>query len=94
MLYVLPPDEYKALCRSVLERDGWQCRNPHCKWRNNLHIHHIIFRSEQGPDESWNLVAICNACHDAVHAYRLSIGVEPGVPVGPGGGADGKLRFT
>jgi hypothetical protein len=62
--------------------------------RSGLHIHHILYRSEHGPDESWNLVAICHECHEEVHAYRLFIGVAEGNHVGPGGGADGKLIFT
>jgi HNH endonuclease len=90
----LPPDEYKALCRRVMDRDGWRCRNPRCGMRNNLHVHHIIFRSEMGPDKSWNLVTICNECHDFVHAYELFIFVAEENFVGVGGGADGKLVFT
>jgi 5-methylcytosine-specific restriction endonuclease McrA len=87
----LGTEEYHALWRSVLERDGWKCRR--CGMRNNLHVHHIIFRSELGPDESWNLVTLCSDCHDAVHNYKLFIGVY-GCLIGIGGGADGKLVFT
>jgi hypothetical protein len=90
----LEAEEYRALWMSVLERDGWRCRNPRCGMRNNLHVHHIIFRSELGPDESWNLVTLCSDCHDAVHAYKLFIGVGPDCMVGIGGGADGRLIFT
>lgn len=61
----LPEDEYRALCKSILRRDGWKCRS--CFMRNNLHVHHIIFRSQQGPDEEWNLITLCNSCHDGVH---------------------------
>ena len=67
----LPPEEYEALCKAILQRDGWKCR--HCKSRNALHIHHIQFRSQQGPDESWNLIVLCSACHAGVHEYKLSI---------------------
>jgi HNH endonuclease len=90
----LEAEEYHALWMSVLERDGWRCRNTQCGMRNNLHVHHIIFRSELGPDESWNLVTLCSDCHDAVHAYKLFIGCYSLNFVGPGGGADGKLIFT
>jgi hypothetical protein len=62
--------------------------------RNGLSVHHIIFRSEQGPDESWNLCALCTICHDLVHAYKLFIEVAEGNHVGVGGGADGRLIFT
>jgi 5-methylcytosine-specific restriction endonuclease McrA len=62
--------------------------------RNGLHVHHIIYRSEQGVDESWNLVAVCHECHDLIHAYKLYIGVTWPNFVGPNGGADKELRFT
>lgn len=68
----LSDSEYKTLCKSILQRDGWKCR--HCKSRNALHIHHIQFRSQQGPDASWNLITLCSACHRGVHEYNLSIG--------------------
>lgn len=61
----LPTTEYNALMRFVLKRDAWRCR--HCNSRNNVNVHHIIFRSHQGPDESWNLAAICSSCHDGIH---------------------------
>ena len=87
----LSPEEYKAVCRAVLDRDGWRCRN--CGMRNNLHIHHIVFRSELGPDETWNLVCICQACHDLVHNYKMFITCAEGNFVGEGGGADGEIDF-
>jgi|ERR1035437_4278985 hypothetical protein len=89
----LPHDEYQTLLQRVLNRDGWRCRNPRCGMRNNLHAHHIIFRSDMGVDESWNLVTLCSDCHDRVHAYALSILVAEGNFVGEGGGADGHLVF-
>ena len=82
------------MCLRVLGRDEWKCRNPRCQYRGNLHVHHIIFRSEDGPDETWNLVVVCNECHDKLHAYLLFITVAEGNFVGPQGGADGKLVFT
>ena len=62
--------------------------------RNGLSVHHIIYRSECGPDETWNLVTLCVDCHSAVHAYKLFIGVGPDCMIGIGGGADGRLIFT
>lgn len=61
----LPLDEYKVLCRAVLDRDHWQCRN--CKIRSQLHVHHIIFRSLGGDDSMENLITLCSSCHDGVH---------------------------
>jgi hypothetical protein len=87
----LPPKEYAALCLEVLGRDGFKCR--HCGWRQ-VSVHHIIFRSDQGPDASWNLVCLCEVCHSAVHRYELFISVPEDSWVGPGGGADKDLVFT
>lgn len=89
----LPPEEYKALCRRVLDRDGWRCRNKACGMRNSLHVHHVIYRSQGGVDESWNLITICNECHDLVHACKMYISVVGDNFVGVGGGADGEVRF-
>lgn len=32
-----------------------------------LEIHHIIFRSQGGPDEAWNLIGLCKLHHQAAH---------------------------
>ena len=67
----LPPDQYALLVKQVLSRDGYKCRS--CGMRSNLHVHHIQFRSQQGPDASWNLITLCCACHSGVHEYKLGI---------------------
>ena len=61
----LSPEDYAELRQYVFGRDGWRCRN--CGYRGNLHVHHIKFRSDNGPDEDWNLVTLCDGCHDGVH---------------------------
>jgi len=68
----LPPEQYALLVKQVLNRDGYKCRS--CRSRNNLHVHHLQYRSQQGPDASWNLITLCNGCHDAVHSMKLGIG--------------------
>lgn len=65
MILRLPEDEYKALCKIVLQRDHWKCRS--CGMRSGLHVHHIVFRSHQGRDEESNLITLCSSCHDGVH---------------------------
>ena len=57
--------------RLVFRRDGWQCR--HCKNRNGLNRHHVIFRSQQGTDELNNLITLCWQCHRAVHDGHLKV---------------------
>lgn len=70
----LSPEEYSDLKQYVFKRDLWRCRN--CGYRNDLHAHHIVFRSAGGTDEDFNLVTLCSSCHDGVHQGGLTI-VEP-----------------
>lgn len=68
----LPPLEYKILCKVVLARDKFACRL--CRRREGLHVHHVVFRSQQGDDASYNLLSLCSMkCHDAVHRGDLVI---------------------
>lgn len=78
----LEPEKYHAVCGKVLRRDGWKCRA--CGLRQNLHAHHIQYRSHQGPDTMCNLVTLCNQCHDATHAGNLELlqqGGNEGKPI-------------
>jgi hypothetical protein len=78
----LPPEQYTILCQYILRRDGWKCRC--CRHRNNLQVHHVIFRSQQGEDSPENLAAICNDCHDAIHIHKTIrvVGDNADVPGG------------
>jgi hypothetical protein len=88
----ISPEEYKTLCQRVMDRDEWKCRN--CGYRQTLACHHIIYRSQQGVDESWNLVTLCASCHAGEHSGNLIIDVAEGNYVGPNGGADSGLTFV
>ena len=60
----------------VFERDGWKCAS--CLSRSNLCCHHIIFRSQGGDDATWNLITLCNTCHEAIHKrFILICTLEP-----------------
>ena len=65
----LPPDEYKARCKEVLQRDGWRCRL--CGRRNTLHVHHVLFRSRGGKDTLNNLLTVCYLQHEQIHKKEL-----------------------
>ncbi|MDQ7827189.1 MAG: HNH endonuclease signature motif containing protein [Candidatus Eremiobacteraeota bacterium] len=47
----------------ILRRDRFRCQAPGCRCRRNLHVHHIIRRSQGGTDDPWNLITLCEACH-------------------------------
>jgi 5-methylcytosine-specific restriction endonuclease McrA len=71
----LPLKAYKQLCDVVHERDGWRCQV--CKYRQDLHCHHIIFRSHGGDDASYNLYTVCTDCHTAIHdRYIILLPIE------------------
>ena len=58
----------------VFERDGWRCTVPACTARRNLHRHHIVFRSHEGPDAAWNLTTLCAWHHQrGVHGGWVRI---------------------
>ena len=82
----LSPEEYAELKRDILNRDKWMCR--FCGSRNNLHVHHIVFRSEQGADAAANLATLCLLCHEGLHQGKLCIWAEDQFV-----GADGPLEF-
>jgi len=53
----------------VLSRDNYTCQ--HCGGKSKetrLEVHHIVFRSQNGSDEESNLLTLCKACHDGLHA--------------------------
>lgn len=56
----------------VLNRDGYTCQC--CKGKHKdskLEVHHIIFRSQGGSDESENLITLCHTCHKALHDGKI-----------------------
>ena len=71
MVLRLESNEYHQLCNEILDRDAWKCK--HCKYRQNLHVHHIVYRSQGGEDTPENLVTLCSQCHEAIHNGNLGI---------------------
>ncbi len=76
----------------VFARDGWRCAVPGCTSMQNLHDHHIRFRSAGGPDAPENRITLCAFHHlRGVHAgllrcvgrapdgLRWEMGIRPGV---------------
>jgi len=61
----LDPVSYETLRQQVLRRDGWKCQL--CGTMSNLEVHHKQFRSHSGDDSEENLIAVCAACHAALH---------------------------
>jgi len=85
-------DTKVAARHRVFDRDGWRCAAPGCTSMQNLHDHHIRFRSAQGSDALENRVTLCAFHHlRGVHAARLrcvgrapdgltwQMGIRPGI---------------
>jgi 5-methylcytosine-specific restriction endonuclease McrA len=55
-------EEFLEVRTAVLKRDGYRCVN--CgQTGTELHVHHIIPRSEGGTNDLGNLVTLCGRCH-------------------------------
>lgn len=55
----------------VLSRDNYTCQ--YCKTKKGtLHVHHIIYRSNNGSDEESNLITLCENCHIKLHRGELN----------------------
>lgn len=60
----------KKVYTEVRERDLWRCRA--CGLADLLEAHHIVFRSQGGPDTLENLITLCKHCHMAAHRYEIT----------------------
>jgi RNA-directed DNA polymerase len=60
--------EWQELRRHILERDKYTCQ--HCGHKQNLEVHHILSRREQGTDDPANLITLCEDCHIKEDVYR------------------------
>lgn len=70
----------------VLYRDNYTCQ--YCKGKSKdkrLHVHHIIFKSNNGSNEESNLITLCKTCHDSLH---------DGSVVLKGGKHKGQLKYA
>lgn len=56
------------LRKQVYRRDGWRCAL--CDSTRGLHCHHVVKRSQGGPNEEWNLITLCTICHATIHGQR------------------------
>lgn len=64
---------YKRVCVEVDERDNGFCVVC-CWWTPEPRIHHhIIFRSQGGPDTTENLCTVCATCHADIHDRKVLV---------------------
>ena len=67
---------YSSRRSAVLHRDNYTCQ---CCGKKNcrLEVHHIKFKSNGGTDDEENLITLCKACHDGVHAGTIELNKTP-----------------
>ena len=58
---------YAAMVEAI-EMDNVTCQA--CGQNSGVSPHHIIYRSQGGPDETWNLITLCEIKHDWRDAER------------------------
>jgi len=56
----------------VLTEAGYRCAVPTCRQILALDLHHIWELSAGGPDEAYNLIALCPTCHTLYHRGTIS----------------------
>src|SRR5260370_33069251 len=52
-----------SLKRDVLAEAGYRCAVPTCRTILAIDLHHIEEVEKDGPNELWNLLALCPTCH-------------------------------
>lgn len=63
---------WRYLARYIRRRDGWRCRNVHCRRTDApLHVHHLTPVAQGGSYWPVNLVTLCAGCHERVHGWDL-----------------------
>lgn len=64
--------QWNILRRQIIYRDRNRCLRCDKKFpAEQLSVHHLVPRSDDGSDEPSNLVTLCNGCHDFVEIENL-----------------------
>lgn len=63
----------REVLQRVLDRDEGMCMNCGNSDPEELHPHHVVFRSQQGTHDEDNIVTVCWKCHDLLHRRRLFV---------------------
>jgi hypothetical protein len=81
----------ESIKREVLTEAGFRCAVPTCRTILAIDLHHIIEVSENGANDSSNLLALCPTCHALHHRGTIphdSIKVWKGMLVSLNGAFD------
>lgn len=59
----------KNVRKRVYRRDGYHCAL--CDDPRRLQVHHVVLRSQGGPDGEMNLITLCPRCHALCHGTDI-----------------------
>ena len=81
----------ESIKREVLTEAGFRCAVPTCRTILAIDLHHIVEVSDNGTNETFNLLALCPTCHALHHRGTIpqeSIKVWKGMLVSLNGAFD------
>lgn len=67
---------YENVKAYVLARDNYKCQCGKTGCSSQLHVHHIVFRSNGGSDTPDNLITLCSKHHKELHDGKLTLNVK------------------
>lgn len=59
----------KETRKRVYRRDGYRCAL--CDDPRRLQVHHVVMRSQGGPETEMNLITLCPRCHLLCHGTDI-----------------------
>lgn len=63
---------YQNIRHAILARDNYTCQN--CGIKDSVfEVHHLVFRSQGGSDDSDNLITLCRKCHKDYHNGKIEL---------------------
>ena len=66
------PANWVDVARAIRLRDQFKCRICGAE-DEELHVHHIIFRSKHGTNRRGNLITLCRGCHQDQHEHEFDL---------------------
>lgn len=69
-----------AVEKAVLAAWNYQCATPGCTHSRFLQFHHIVFYSEGGTTDTFNIIVLCSGCHAMVTGGRMTIHIDESDP--------------
>lgn len=69
-----PQKNYYNLKAYIISRDNHKCQSgQNIEHSENLHVHHIKFKSNGGTDTPNNLITLCKTCHNNLHLGKFTL---------------------